>query len=38
MGNGCDSGTGSSELSADFFLNKYGKETMLEVAKDNVRK
>jgi hypothetical protein len=38
MGNSLGPGASHSQYNFDYFVKKYGRETMLNVAKDNVRK
>jgi hypothetical protein len=38
MGNSFGHGASHSQYNFDYFVNKYGRDTMLSVAKDNVRR
>ena len=38
MGNSFGHETSHSQFNFDYFVNKYGRDTMLSVAKDNVRR
>ena len=38
MGNSFCQGASHSQYNLDYFVNKYGRDTMLSVGKDNVRR